>query len=155
MVAFLVSLIITLAMVGITLLVGQRRPPGTPLTWGEAFVAATFMFTLMLLMYGVVPNQWLAWSDNELGWRSDSLGIPTPFGRLFEDGLRFGGRGQVIITAEVVRDIIASVIYIVFFAGQIILWLWWQKKRGRRPVGASPSPKIKTSAFGRPLAKKA
>ncbi|MEO7836357.1 MAG: hypothetical protein ABIS21_01795 [Acidimicrobiales bacterium] len=153
MVAFFVSLIITLVMCGIILLVGRRRPPGTPLTWGEAFVAATFMFALMLMMYGVVPNQWLAWSDNELGWRSDSLGIPTPFGRLFADGLRFGGRGQVIITAEVVRDIIAATIYIVFFAGQLMGWLWWQKKRGRRPAGATP--KIKTSAFGRPLARKA
>lgn len=151
MVAFLVSLIITIVMCGIILVVGQRRPPGTSLTWGEAFVAGTFMFALMLLMYGVVPNQWLIWSDNELGWRSDSLGIPTPFGRLFEDGLRFGGRGQVIITAQVVRDIIASVIYIVFFAGQIVGWLWWQKKRGRKPVAAAGE--IKTSAFGRPLAR--
>ncbi|MDP9404561.1 MAG: hypothetical protein M3P85_14865 [Actinomycetota bacterium] len=153
MVAFLVSLIITLVMCGIILVVGRRRPPGTPLTWGEAFVAGTFMFTLMLLMYGVVPNQWLAWSDNELGWRSDSLGIPTPFGRLLEDGLSFGGRGRVIITAQVVRDIIATVIYVVFFAGQIVGWLWWQKKRGRRPAGAPAE--IKTSAFGRPLARKA
>lgn len=153
MVAFLVSLIITLVMCGIILMVGRRRRPGDPLTWGEAFVAATFMFTLMLMMYGVVPNQWLAWSDNELGWRSDSFGIPTPFGRLFEDGISFGGRGQIIITAEVVRDIIATTIYIVFFVGQLMGWLWWQKKRGRRPAGATPQ--IKTSAFGRPLARKA
>lgn len=153
MVGFLASLIITGLMIAVVAFVGQRRAPGAPLTWGEAFVAAVFMFALMLLMYGVVPNQWLLWSDSELGWRSDSIGIPTPFGRLFADGLRFGGRGQVIITAQVVRDIIAAGIYIVFFAGQLVGWLWWQKSRGKgRPAGATGE--IKTSAFGRPLARK-
>ena len=50
----------------------KRRPVGTPLTWGEAMVAATYVFLVMFWVYGVVPHQWLAWADNELGWRSDA-----------------------------------------------------------------------------------
>ncbi|HVL92920.1 MAG TPA: hypothetical protein VM264_06205 [Acidimicrobiales bacterium] len=151
MVAFLVSVVITGIMCAIVVFVGKRRAPGTPMTWGEAFLAATFMFALMLLLYGIVPNQWLLWADTELGWRSDSFGIPTPFGRLFEEGITFGGRGRLMISALVIRDIIAAGIYIVGFAGQIAGWLWWQK-RGRKPAAVAT---IETSAFGRPIVKKA
>ena len=150
MVAFLASLIITGIMVAIVLMVAKRRAPGTPMTWGEGFLAATFMFGLMLMVYGILPNQWLAWADNELGWRSDSIGVPTPFGRLWPEGLTFMGRGRLEITAQVIRDIIATVIYVVGFVGQIVGWLWWQK-RGKK---TAPPPAIETSAFGRPLVRK-
>ena len=46
---------------------------GTPLTWGEAMVAATYVFFLMFWVYGVVPHQWLTWAQNELKWRSDAI----------------------------------------------------------------------------------
>ncbi|MGH9157715.1 MAG: hypothetical protein ACRD1K_18205 [Acidimicrobiales bacterium] len=151
MVAFFVSVIITGIMCAVILVVAKRRPPGTPMTWGEAFLAATFMFALMLMLYGIVPNQWLLWADTELGWRSDSFGIPTPFGRLFVEGITFGGRGRVLISAQVIRDIIVTGIYIVAFVGQLAGWLWWQK-RGRRTAAVA---KVETSAFGRPLVKKA
>ena len=150
MVAFLTSVAVTAVMIGIIVYVGMTRPPGTPLTWGEGFLAGTFMFALMLMLYGIVPNQWLAWADTELGWRSDSIGVPTPFGRWWENGLTFFGRGRIMITALVIRDIIASLIYVVAFVGQIMGWLWWQK-RGKR---TAPPPAIETSAFGRPLVRK-
>ncbi len=150
MVAFMASLVIVAIMCAVVLVVAHRRPPGTPMTWGEAFLAGTFMFALMLMLYGVVPNQWLLWADNELGWRSDSIGVPTPWARLWPNGLTFFGRGRIMITAQVVRDIIATGIYVVFFVGQLAGWLWWQK-RGKR--SAAP-PAIETSAFGRPLVRK-
>lgn len=150
MVAFLASVIIAAIQVAIILAVAKRRAPGTPMTWGEAYLAATFHFALMLMLYGIIPNQWLAWADNELGWRSDSIGVPTPFGRLWPDGLTFFGRGRLEITAQVIRDIIATGIYIVAFVGQIVGWLWWQK-RGKK---TAPAPAIETSAFGRPLVRK-
>jgi hypothetical protein len=150
MVAFLTSVAVTAVMIGVILYVAKRRPPGTPLTWGEGFLAGTFMFALMLMLYGIVPNQWLAWADTELGWRSDSIGVPTPWGRLWENGVTFFGRGRIMVTALVIRDIIATTIYVVAFVGQIVGWLWWQK-RGKR---TAPPPAIETSAFGRPLVRK-
>lgn len=146
MVAFIASLIVTGLMVAGVLYMARRREPGQPLTWGEAFLAATYMFALLFLLYGIVPDRWLLWADNELGWRSDSFGIPTPFGRLFEDGLTFGGRGRIMISAQVIRDIIASGIYIVALVLNFAMWLHWQK-RGKKPA----TPEIETSAYGRPL----
>ncbi len=150
MIGFLASLVITALMVGAIVQVGKRRPPNTPLTWGEAFLAATFVFALMLMLYGIVPNQWLLWADNELGWRSDSIGLPTPFGRLFPSGLEFWGRGRILITAETVRDAVAALLYIVFLVGQVVGWKMWQQ-RGKKPA----VPEIPTSAYGRPLVRKA
>lgn len=150
MVAFIASLIVTVLMVLVVVAVAKRRQPGTPLTWGEAFVAGTFVFGLLFLLYGVLPDRWLLWADNELGWRSDSYGIPSPFGRLFEDGITFFGRGRILINAQTIRDIIASGIYIGGLALNFWMWMWWQK-RGRRPA----TPELETSAYGRPLVKKA
>ena len=151
MVAFIASLLITGIMTGILLRVARTRELGRPLTWGEAFIAATFVFTLLFMAYGVVPHHWLAWADNELNWRRDAIGIPTgplPFKdhTLFADGIAFFGRGRILITKEAVRDILATGIYGVFLVAHILGWLWWQR-RGQKPAEAA----IETSAYGRPL----
>jgi hypothetical protein len=162
-VAFLTSLIVSGAMVAVVVQVARRRQPGTPLTWGEAFAAGLFTFTLLFLVYGVVPHQWLAFADNTLKWRSDKIGIPLgPFGKaldvkgnvLFPHGIplptALGGHGRFIVTAQVLRDIVAAGLYIVFLLAQIVMWLWWQK-RGQKKA---ETPEL-TSAFGRPLLRRA
>ena len=154
MAAFLMSLLITGIMCLVAYVVGRRRPPGKPLTWGEAFLAGTFVFALMLMLYGVVPNQWLLWGEKELGWRKDAFGIPNPFGKAwFEEGITIpfsDGAGRIMISKEAVRDFIAAGIYIVFLVAQVKAWKWWQQ-RGKRP----DQPAVEKSAFGRPLIRKA
>ncbi len=153
MVALIVCMIILFGGIGLILAVGRRRPIGTPLTWGEAFVAGTFVFALMLLAYGVIPHQWLEYADNELLWRSDKLLVA-----ISSEGLTMGqeaktatGTGRVIINYQAIRDIIASGFYIVFLGLQIVLWSKWQK-RGR--VTEATAGEV-TSRFGRPVLKKA
>lgn len=159
MAAFLASVLITLAMVGVLVFVARRRPVGQPLSWGEAFVAATFVFALMFIAYGVVPHQWLALADNEFRWRNDKIGIPLGglkiFGRhifgmdppylLFDKGIPLPN-GHFIITAEALRDFIEVGIYGVAIGAQLYGWAWWQK-RGKRAA----STEVETSAYGRPL----
>ena len=155
MTAFIASLVLLFVMVGIVILVGRRRPKGTPLTWGEAFVAAVFTFGLLLMIYGIVPDRFLRWADGELRWRSDAIGIPVgPFHFLgnkknviFGDGITFFGRGRILVSKQVIRDLIASTFYIVFGLGQIFLWMWWQKRGTAKPA----TPELETSAYGRPL----
>ena len=158
MVAFLFSLVLSIAMTLAIVRVARNRPVGTPLTWGEAFVAALWVFTLLFLLYGVVPHQFLAWADNELEWRSDKVGIPLgPLGGILngnlgvKDGLLFPEgiplpNGHFILTAQVLRDIIAAGLYIVFLVVQIVMWLWWQKRDQKKPDQGEL-----TSAYGRPL----
>jgi hypothetical protein len=169
--ALLTSIVATAAMFGIIVYVGRHRSPGTPLTWGEAFVAAVFVFAFLLLIYGVLPNQWLQYADSKLKWRSDKIGIPMgplhylpnvpnehqtgkvlwfiPVAKncLWPNGVTFFGRGKIIVTAQVLRDVIAAVLYIVLLGGQGFAWSWWQKRGQKKPAMAE----LPTSAYGRPL----
>lgn len=170
MVAFIASTAALLACVGLVMFYAGRRPVGTPITWGQAMLAALFIFGTMFLAYGIVPHQFLTWADGNLKWRSDAIGIPMgPFGKhpnspfkllgnkanvLFGDGITFGGRGRVIITKETIRDIFAATIYIVFLGGQIFLYSFWQK-RGTKASAKAKAELGATSTYGRPLVKKA
>lgn len=160
MTAFIASVVVTLAMVGVLVFVAKRRPPGQRLTWGEAFVAAVFVFALLFVAYGVVPHQFLTLADNEFKWRDDKIGIPLGglkvFGKhllepwmdapyiAFDEGIPLPN-GRFIITAQVVRDAIVGLMYGVLVAAQLIGWAWWQKRGKQAP------PELETSAFGRPL----
>ena len=151
MAAFVSSLVVLALGVTVVLTVGHRRPVGTPLTWGQAFAAATFGFGLMILAYGIVPHQWLNFADNELLWRPDKvlLGIST-------SGIKFGdaakaitGSGRILVSYQALRDVVAATLYIVFLGGQMVLWSIWQK-RGRAKGALEP-----TSRFGRPVIRRA
>ena len=72
MVAFVVSLVVLgLSVAAVVAYAGSaaRSAPRSP--GARPCVAAAFVFFVMFLAYGVVPHQWLAWADNELGWRAD------------------------------------------------------------------------------------
>ena len=144
-VAFLFSIALTVVMTLVIIPVAKRRPVGTPLSWGEAVFAATWVFAVLFLAYGVVPHQWLTHADNELAWRSDKILI----------GPQVGDENLFLylpftITYQVIRDIIAVGIYAAFLGLQIWLWSWWQK-RGKK---AAAAPELTTSTYGRPLVRK-
>ena len=139
MVAFVVSILGTILSVAVIIVVAKRRPVGTPLTWGEAMVAATFVFWLMFLIYGIVPHQWLTYADNELGWRKDKI--------LFGPGDVLDTALPFTMTYEVIRDFIAVGIYGIGLAGHVGLFMFWQNR------GKSKPKELPTSAYGRPLVK--
>lgn len=153
MAAFVSSMIVLFLGVAICMFVGARRPIGTPLTWGEAMVAGSFVFGLMLLAYGVVPHQWLAFADNELLWRPDKLLVGISSGGVVwgNDAKTLGGTGRILINYQAIRDIVATVLYVVFLGGQMVLWSVWQK-RGRKKPGDVDEAR---SRFGRPVLRKA
>jgi hypothetical protein len=118
----------------------KRRPVGTPLTWGEAMVAATWAFFAMFWWYGVIPHQWLTWADNELNWRKDKF-LFGP-GNVFEVLLPFD------LNYLILRDIIVCGIYGVALGVNAVLFVKWQN-RGKR----KPTTEVEPSRYGRPLVK--
>lgn len=162
MTAFITSIVVTFLMIGAVVWEGKRRPVGAKLTWGEAMAAALFLFALLLMAYGVVPDRWLRFADSELKWRTDKIGIPMgPMGHFLHDtlgigsatnviaphGVKFFGRGKIVISANTVENIISTIIYGVGIGFHIGLIVWWQR-RGKKPQKAALE---KTSAYGRPL----
>ena len=151
MVALVVSTLALIAGISLVFAVGRRRPPGTPITWGEAFLGGTFIFALFMLAYGIIPHQWLTFADNQLLWRPDKLmlGISGDGVRLGAGAKGLGGTGRIMVNAQAVRDMVAAGIYIVFLVIQVYLWSAWQK-RGRK------APEVELSSrFGRPLMRRA
>jgi len=143
MVAFVTALAVTILLTVGVMAYGRRRPVGTPLTWGEAMIGATVVFMIIFLAYGVVPHQWLAWADSELGWRKDRIlaGPQVVTNKSISFDI------PMTITYETMRDAIAAGLYIVFLGAQMALWAMWQNR------GKSKPKEIPTSAFGRPLVK--
>jgi hypothetical protein len=141
-VAFGSSVLVMLLLIGGVIWYAGRRPAGTPLTWGQAMLAAVYSFFLMFWSYGVVPHQWLTWSQNEMHWTS-ARALYGP-GAIFKP-FKNGGHSPITLTYRVGSDSVAALIYIVLVGVQVGLWGMWQK-RGKKP--AAPVP---VSEFGRPL----
>jgi hypothetical protein len=139
-VALVVSLVALGLCVGAIVAYSRRRPPGSPATWGEAMGAAVFVYFTMFLAYGIVPHQWLAWADNELNWRADKI--------LYGPG-DLVAKLPFTVTYQVLRDIIAAGLYVVFLGGMVVLWSMWQNRGKTKPA------ELPVSSYGRPLVKKA
>ena len=94
--AFLTSIVVTVLLFGAVIYMARKRPPGTRLTWGEAFIAGAFIFLLFLMIYGVVPDRFLRWADGELKWRTDKIGIPMgPLYGPLHNWLGIGSHGVI------------------------------------------------------------
>ncbi len=154
MAAFVSSIIATILMVAVCLYVGNRRPLGTPVTWGEAMVAGTWVFGIMMQADGIVPHKWLTFADNELLWRPDKLLVGISSGGVVwgNDAKDLGGTGRILINYQAIRDIVATVIYIVALGGQMVLWSIWQKRGRKKPGDVEETAR---SRFGRPVLRKA
>lgn len=146
MVALLTSLIVSVLMTWGVLWYAKRRPVGTPVTWGEATLGATYVFFLAFMAYGVVPHQWLTLAENELSWRADRI-VFGP-GNILQP-ISQGGWVPFDITYRTISDSIAGVFYVVFLTAQVVLWLVWQG-RGK---AADKGQQIVKSTYGRPLVK--
>lgn len=154
MTAFISSVVILALLLSPLVPFSKRRKLGTPLTWGEAMLGAAYVFFVMFWAYGVVPHQWLTWADAELQWSPSRVWLgPGVAGKMvvplvhwhIAEGFRKAF--PINVHAEVLRDVIATLIYVVGLGANIFLWTWWQK----RGTKATPAP---VSSFGRPLVKR-
>ena len=53
--AFLFSFVLSTVLAFLAIPYAKRRPKGTPISWGEAMLAAVYVFGTMFLAFGVVP----------------------------------------------------------------------------------------------------
>lgn len=145
--AFLVSFFGAVILTLLAIPYGKRRPVGTILSWGEAMLAACYVFGVMFLAYGVVPDRWIRHSDQNLLWTKQKH-LFGPFDILKPKV--YGGHFPFTLSYQEIRDTVVVVIYAFFFALQIFIWHQWQS-RGKK---ASASTEVETSTYGRPLVKK-
>lgn len=134
MVALIVALVVTLAMTGAIVGYSYVRPADKPTTWGEAMVGSAFVFMLFVMLFGILPDQFIDWADNDLEWTNEKF--------LFTEDSIMPFR----MDYQKLRDVIVVIEHIVALGAIPVVAVAWQK-RGER---TGPST---TSDFGRPLVK--
>lgn len=138
MIALAVAFLITVGgFIGGLVYGYRRRAVGASLSWGEAIAAATFVFFLLFMAYGVVPHQWLDYAENELSWRPDKI-LYGP-DRILEQALPF------TMSYETVAHMIVVGIYGFFLVLHVLGWVLWQNRGKKR------QPELPRTAYGRPL----
>jgi hypothetical protein len=97
---FVIGLIVVLVLM-------RRAKPDRPSTWSECMAGAVGVFGLMALGYGVIPHEWITFSDKYLQWDT------TKF--LFRSHQDVLGLGVVNwpfnFDMHNIRDIIVTLIY--------------------------------------------
>ncbi len=124
------------AMAGMALAFLYKRE----MTWARASIGA-FLFTgLMIILYGVIPNEFLTVTQSTLDWSSLKEWVPIP------SVLTFGN--EISISAAAIKDLIGQgYILTVTVAVAVTMWKW--QDRAKRL--AEQGPPVKVSKYGRPL----
>ena len=131
-----------IAMAGIALAYLYNKK----MTWARSAIGA-FLFTgLMLLLYGVIPNEWLTYTQAEWEWTDQKLWIQIPSSLI--------GGNELNISAAAIKDIIAGT-YVAVVTGVIgaAMIAWQRRDELLAKREARKAAKGDTSVYGRPLQK--
>lgn len=144
-VRYIVAVLVLMGLLVPFFWVAKNREPGAPLTWGEAMIAAVYVFFLFFWLYGVVPHEFLNWADSELGWRPDKKIIGPEASWAWWS---FWKKIPITVHKQVIRDILAVHIYAVGLGGFIWAAAFWNDRAKKR---AESTAVEKVSTYGRPL----
>lgn len=123
----------------------MRRPkPQRPATWAECIAGAVGVFAMMTLAYGVIPHEWITFSDTHLRWDTTVFVFRNNQKMLF-----FPWNWPFNFDKHNIRDIIGVIIYGVAIGLNVGLFVAWQKRGEEKPEASEAQPK--KSRFGRPL----
>lgn len=140
MAALTTAIIVTALMIWTIFAYGKHRPTDRPTTWGEAMFGAVFVFMLLLLVFGIVPDRWVRLTDNEWGWSVERFLFTE--GQLLTSPITFP---PTRMDLKKLSDTVVVIEHLAALVGLPLLWRWWQS---RDQVKAVPEP---VSDFGRPL----
>jgi len=113
------------------------------LTWSRALFGAFLAWIELLLLFGIVPSEWLSLAQTDLDWSTQRIAFTIP------PALVLGN--DVAISWGVVKDTISTVWHLVMIPAVAIFALEVQKMYDGRPAAAEKVEK--RSPYGRPLVK--
>ena len=116
---------------------------GRPLTWASATVAAMVFTVEMLIVFGVVPNQWLAIAQGDLEWTGQKIWFTVPKWLVLNNdvGISYGALKDVISGGY------SALMLVVVVVGAYRI----QEHTKRGETAPTPAPPV--SAYGRTLVK--
>ena len=102
--------------------------------------------SLMIIFFGVIPNEWLTYTQAVWEWTDQKLWIKIPTGLL--------GGNEVNVSAAAIKDIVAGTYTVVVTGATAVAMISWQKRdeiRAKREKAKAGTKNV--SAYGRPLQK--
>lgn len=128
---------VLVAMAGASLAFLYKRD----LTWARAALGATMFTGLMIILFGVIPNQWLTLTQATWEWTPQKIALTIPRWLVLNN--------EVTISAAAVKDIVvAGYVGVVIGAVASVMRRW----QVREDKVAAPPPQL-VSGYGRPLTK--
>ncbi|MDP9145838.1 MAG: hypothetical protein M3N43_14310 [Actinomycetota bacterium] len=113
------------------------------MTWARAVFAAFATWLELVIIFGMVPSEWLNFAQTDLDWSSQRVSLVIP------PWLVLGN--QVEISYAVIKDSISMGYHIVMLVAAPVFALQLQKMKHGAPVSAD-KPESR-SPYGRPLVK--
>ena len=112
----------------------------------RAAIGAALFTALMIILFGVVPNEWLTYTQAVWEWTDQKIWIEIPPALL--------GGNEVNISAAAFKDIIAGTYVLVATVGVAAAMIQWQKRDEILAARAKKRAEKKAvSTYGRPLQK--
>jgi hypothetical protein len=112
-----------------------------PMTWARASIAATLTWMEMVILFGIVPSEWLNLSQTDLDWSPQKVALTLP------PWLVLGN--EIDISYAALKDAISAGYNTGLLAAGPVFAIMIQKiKGGRPPAAAVEEPK---SPYGRTL----
>jgi len=129
---------VLVAMAGMVLAFLYKRQ----MTWARASIGAFLFTALMMILFGVIPNEFLTLTQTTLDWS----GLRTVF--TIPKVLVLGN--DVSISAAVVKDMIGQGYILTVTVGvAVVMWKW--QEHTKKLAEQAPPPQVST--YGRPLTK--
>ncbi len=129
---------VLIAMAGMTLAFLYDRK----LTWARASLGAFLFTALMMILFGVIPNEYLTLVQSTLNWSNQRTLITLP------SWLVFGN--DISISWAAFKDMVGQGYILTCIAGTgIVMWKWQERTKRL----ATEGPPELVSKYGRPITK--
>ena len=131
-----------LAMAGIALAYLYEKK----MTWARSAVGAALFTGLMMILFGVIPNEWLTYTQAVWEWTDQKIWIEIPTSLI--------GGNELNISAAVFKDVISGTYAVVALAAVAVAMIRWQKRDEIRAAkDKAKGAQENVSVYGRPLQK--
>lgn len=112
------------------------------MTWARASLGAALFTTLMIIFFGIVPNEWLTLTQSVWEWTPQKIAITLPKWLTLNN--------EISISYAALKDAVSGIYHLVITGLIVISMYQWQVRVGKRVTAPPPEP---VSSYGRPLTK--
>lgn len=115
---------------------------GRKMTWALASIGAALFTALTIILFGIVPNEWLTLAQATWQWTPQRIAFTLPRWLTLNN--------EVAISYSAIKDAVSGGYTVVVTGAIAVAMIKWQTREARAPKAAPPEP---VSPYGRPLRK--